>query len=534
MCTILKLLSKLVPEIHMLEVLRKIIIPALVVLVLTVINSTDYLALTPQIQKIFGMLLWLSGAYFFNKLFRVIVWESIVTNNIGHHPPKLLTDFFSAVVYFIACAVIFSNVYNQPITGFWATSGAIGIVLGFALRSLILDIFAGLAMNIDRPFSINDWIMLHGRMVDLHIIGNVKEINWRTTRILTTENVLVVVPNSRMSSAIITNLSSPEEKSRFEFTLCLDFSIPTDRGIRIINAGILDVTRCDGFLSNPRPKVRVHEIADYGVIYRVRYWLLPSKMSPNKSRHLAMTSILKQLLLSGITPTHPKLETSFSKTKKTHVNIRDSSDRKTVLSRIEIFSCLTDKEISEITESVKIQEFRAGHNIIQGGDGGDSMFVIFEGFVDVFADINRSGKEVKVASIQAGNFFGEMSLLTGEQRSATVTACTSVVAIEITKTNILPIIKHRPNIAKKIGILIEERRNKNANKATDHKIDAVEGDSSNIVDGILNFFGVTKRKIAERRQIGNRRNRHDTVSKYQHSNDLRTGKDRRSSLQRRE
>lgn len=447
----------------------------------------------PQIEKIVEVVSWLSLAYLFNKGFKIIVWDSIVSNNLGHPTPRLLTDFFSFIVYLFSIAIILSTVYEQPITGFYTTSGVVGIILGFALKSLILDVFSGLAMNIDRPFNIDQWIMLHGRRLELHIIGCVKAMNWRTTRIQTTEGVLVVVPNSHMSTAIITNLSAPEEKSRFEFTLILNFAVPIDRAIRIITAAILDVTDNNiGFLNKPKSKVRVHEIADSGIVYRVRYWLLPSKMSPNKSRHLAMTKIVQHLRLSGITPTYPKLETSFYKKldEKTIVNAGNFADKTNMLSNVEIFSSLSDNEIREIAKTLNVLEFNPGEKIVQKGDLGISMFVIFEGFVNILADIHNSGQEIKIDSLTTGEFFGEMSLLTGELRSATVIAHIPTTIFEISKNVLSPIIESRPHIATNIGKLISCRQIKNAIQANEIVANKTEQNVSSITNNILSFFKI--------------------------------------------
>src|SRR5581483_12330550 len=104
--------------------------------------------------------IWLSAAYLLNRLIQVFVWDEMVKRALGTTPPRLLSDVCGAVVYLMAITGIVGFVFNQPITGFWASSGVVGLVIGLALRNVILDVFIGLAVNIDRPYHIGDVIML--------------------------------------------------------------------------------------------------------------------------------------------------------------------------------------------------------------------------------------------------------------------------------------------------------------------------------------------------------------------------------------
>ena len=121
---------------------------------------------------------------------------------------------------------VLATVFEQSITGIWATSGVFGIVVGIALRNVILDVFIGLSMHVEQPFRLGDWVMVHQNRRDTHIIGQVIEINWRTTRLKTTEKNMIVVPNSRMGEAILTNYMKPKPHFRVDLEFVLDYSVP--------------------------------------------------------------------------------------------------------------------------------------------------------------------------------------------------------------------------------------------------------------------------------------------------------------------
>ncbi len=145
--------------------------------------------------------LWLAGAYLLVRLTNLLFWEGIVARGIGRPVPRLLKDSLGLFVFLLAVAGIVGIEFRQSIVGIWATSGAIGIVLGIALRNIILDIFTGLAVNFDHSYRIGDWVDLFERGFPT-IRGKVIEINWRTTRIETEERRVMVVPNSKMGEML--------------------------------------------------------------------------------------------------------------------------------------------------------------------------------------------------------------------------------------------------------------------------------------------------------------------------------------------
>jgi len=431
-----------------------------------------------QSRKILGYIvqigIWLASAFLLNRLLHVFLWQMVAERALGGPIPRLIKDVVGALIYLVAITGIVRFVFEQPVTGIWATSGALGLVIGFALRSMILDVFSGLAINVDRPYAIGHWIMLHGRQLELHLIGNVTEINWRTTRLRTTDNNLIVVPNSVMARSTITNFMLPDAKSRLELFFPLDYSVPSERALRVLTAGVRAVVGQRGLLENPRPKIRINIINEMGVEYRVRYWILPAKMSPNRSRHTVITSILEHLQHAGLTLAYPKRDIFHAEMPQRQLDAASLSDRVALLSRVELFAPLEPPELEQLARDIGQRDFAEGEELIRRGESGDSMFVLVEGLVYVYADVKGDGTEVKVAQIVPGQFFGEMSLLTGEARSATVTAASSAVAYEITKDDMSTLLGKRPDLAQSIGTIVAERKLRNQAAGSETTVEAAE------------------------------------------------------------
>ena len=429
--------------------------------------------------------IWLTSAFFVNRLLSVFFWEMGVERAIGQPVPRLVKDILALLIFLVALSGIISFVFHQPVTGLWATSGAVGLVVGFALRSMILDVFSGLAFNIDRSYRIGDWVQLHGRQLNLHIVGRIEEINWRTTRLRTTANNMVVVPNSVMGQTIVTNFMTPEPESRLELFFTLDFSVPTERALRVIDAAIKAVSGPGGPLEEKPAKVRVNGVSSVGVEYCVRYWIVPADVSPRKSRHLVISSVLGHLKSAGLMLAYPKGDIFTAEMPTRQLDANSAADLRALVSRIELFSHLEDEELALLTETITRRVYSEGDHLIERGATGDSMFILVEGLVYVYADVAGDGQEIKVAQIIPGQFFGEMSLLTGEARSATITAASGAVAYEIGKDAMAKLLERRPKLAEVMSGIIAERKLRNEQALNEASCEEKEEHKTSVAGQIL-------------------------------------------------
>ena len=394
--------------------------------------------------------LWLVLAWLTVRLIDVIVWRGIVGPRLGGKVPRLLKDVVAAIVFLIALSGILGVVFDLDVTGLWATSGVVGLVVGLAMQSMIADVFSGIALNIDRPFKIGDWVRIHYRGRE-QLIGEVIETNWRSTRLRTVDGLMLVVPNGQIATMVVANLTSPLERSRFSLYFCLDFGVPTSRALRILEAG---VRSAEGVLAKPAPKVRVNSSTRYGVEYEVRYWLVPRETSPSKGRHRVGKAVLQHLHSAGLTLAYEKHDVFTAEMPQRQLDTR--SDCGAIVHRVDLFQDLDEDELASLCASLDAQQLPRGANVVAAGDSGDSMYIVVEGLLEVFALVD--GVELKVGRITPGEFFGEMSLLTGEPRSATVRAATEVVLFEIRKDNLLPLFEARPALATSITEKVAERK----------------------------------------------------------------------------
>jgi len=443
--------------------------------------------------------IWLSAAYFVNRLAIILVWDRLAARAIGAAVPQLLRQVCTLFIYIIAVMGIVGIVFGKSITGFWATSGAVGLIIGFALRSIILDVFTGLAVNIERPYKIGDWIMVHRQLKEQNIIGRILEINWRTTRIETEENNIVIIPNGVLGALTTTNFWSPGLASRFETTFCLDFSMPAERARRVLLAGVKAALGEDGLLERPDPHVLIESTGPLGVEYTVRFWATPwAGTTPSIARDRVTTSILEHLQQAGMTLAYPKEDIFYEKMPVRHLDVRSVDDRGQLLARIELFEHLDEGEVEIVATNMRQHIYEQGETLVEKGNEGDSMFILVEGLLYVFLDIRGSGEETKVAQLVPGQFFGEMSLLTGELRSATIKAATDAVAYEITKDTMNILFENRPETAQMISKVVAERRLRNIQAEEAVPPEEKEVQTENLAQQILNRVKLFFRSIFEK------------------------------------
>ncbi len=451
-----------------------------------------------QSQKVLGYAIqigiWLSAAHFLNRLIVVFFWDGLIQKTIGAPIPRLIKDVLTIILYIIALTGIVGIVFNKSVTGFWATSGAVGLILGFALRNMILDVFTGIAINIDRPYKLGDWIMTHGSNPQQNITGQVVEINWRTTRLYTEDDSIVILPNSILGIMVVTNLWGGGPESRFETTFCLDFSIPTERACRILLAGAKAVVGQRKICEDPEPRVIASGTNSLGVEYKVRYWMSPwgDGITEGAGRNLITKSILEHLTQAGITPAYPKQDLFYAKMPARHLDSKTLEDRTELLGRTELFKHLDVNDLKTLADNMKQRNFNKGEKLITQSDAGDSMFILSEGLLYAFISTNNHEMELKVGQIIPGEFFGEMSLLTGEPRSATIIAMTDVVAHEVTKDNINSLLTKRPEIAVTISKVVAERRVRNSQKMAtatpEERNEETESLAKQIMNKMKSFF----------------------------------------------
>jgi small-conductance mechanosensitive channel/CRP-like cAMP-binding protein len=400
-------------------------------------------------RYVIGICLWLTLAWCVIRIIDVVIWPVFVEQRLGYAMPRLLKDFARLVVVVTAIGVIISVVFEKSITGFLAASGVVGLVLGFALRNMIADFFSGIALNLERSFTVGDRVQIEGS----DLTGDVVEINWRTTVIKNFTGNYLIIPNSRMATMQVENFHKPERAHYNWHFLTLDFDVPIERAERILLAALKPAVASFGVTETPIARVRLpnERGMEYIVVYQVPEYRFRGRM-----RAAVMRSIMHHFTVAGIRPVYPK-HNIYTGDMPLLLS-QQQPDPLALLRRVPIFTALDESEQTALATRLTLHLFNAGEAIVEQGEVSASMYIVAEGLLYVYITQAESGALLKVAELIPGQFFGEIALLTGEPRSATVKAETEAVVYEITKEDMELLFDKRPEVAEQLARIIAQHR----------------------------------------------------------------------------
>jgi small-conductance mechanosensitive channel len=349
--------------------------------------------------------------------------------------PVILQD---AIV--IGLILLASTFLSQQLV---TTSAVSAVVLGFALQDTLGNAFAGLAIQSEKPFQVGHWIRVGEHE------GRVADVTWRATKLRTKAGNLVILPNNVVSKEPIVNYSEPTAPFRLEVEVGASYLVPPNK----VKAALMEaLRRSSRVMPTPTPEVLLVAFADSAITYRVRFWI-EDYSADELSRDEVRTAIYYSFQRHDIEIPWP-IQIEYSKEwKEPDVNDKVAEEER-LLADVDLFAALAPELRHQIAVSAPMAVYGSGETVVRQGEAGQSMFVVLSGSVSVILEPSRQ----EVARIQRGGYFGEMSLLTGEPRSATVLAVGDVVVVEIAADLFRRIAAVHPEAIEKIGMAAVVRK----------------------------------------------------------------------------
>ncbi|HSK39386.1 MAG TPA: mechanosensitive ion channel family protein [Arenibaculum sp.] len=371
--------------------------------------------------------------------------------------PRLLRDLARFALFGLAAVAILAFVFDQSVTALVATSSVVIAVLGFALRNMIADIFSGIALNAEHPYRIGDWVELQPGTV-----GRVEEINWRATRLITNDGNAMIVPNGLVAGSRFLNLSQPLSRFRAALHVTLDPNVPSARVRRVLMTALLDAR---DILQDPRPDVVLDSLNEHGATYLARYWV-PSYGEAVACRDAVTASVLRRLQEARLEPAAPRRDLVH----RTDANRRDprkdahddglDGTLVPLMRRIDLFRAFSQDELEGLAASMVRHAVAGDSALVRQGETGSSLFLLAEGVLDVTTV--EDGIDLRLDRLLPGDVFGEVSLLTGQPRAASVTTACDAVVYELTRDHVGPLLRRRPELAADLAELMAARLRHNA------------------------------------------------------------------------
>lgn len=366
--------------------------------------------------------------------------------------PKIVRDINAGFTYFVAIMVLLGGA-GVKIESLLTTSALLTAVLGFALQDTLGNLFAGLALQAQRPFAVGDWIHVEGGTAPP---GRVLEINWRATKVLTLDQVEVSYPNSVLAKTPVTNFSLPTTVARRNLYLHASYSHAPDHVCELMVAA---TESAKGVLAEPPPTAVVSNFDASGVQYWVRFFI-----DDWAKRDLVDSEVWARLWYvldrEGVEipyPTQSLYLHEVSDASADRERERSVAHRQEALGEVDFLRALQPDDVRSLAEKLRVRHYGPGETVLSQGDDGESFFLIQAGQVSVHLTSN-DGSTNEVAQLRQGQFFGEMSLMTGEKRTATVKAESRVELYEIDHESFASVLLGHEAVAKQMSAILAERQ----------------------------------------------------------------------------
>jgi small-conductance mechanosensitive channel len=383
----------------------------------------------------------LSGLFLFEVLLRRLEVAGI------------LQDILIGLGY-IAWGLVRLRYAGMDLSGLVTTSAVVTAVLAFSLQDTLGNLLSGLALELDNSFDIGDWLSVDGT------VGRVVAIRWRSTSLETRNGETVVIPNAVLMksrfSVIGRRIGQPLQWRRWIW-FNVEYNVSPGRVVQIVEA-VLTQSECPGVAKDPPPSCLLMEFDRSSARYGLRYWLTRIE-ADDATDSIVRTHVFSALQRAGIRIAIPDQNIHLIKEGEKHDEVRRAREhdrRMNVLRRIDLFAALNDDELFRLADRLTYAPFARGETITHQGNVAHWLYILADGEVDAYRE-SPEGRSRWVQTMSACSAFGEMGLMTGAARSATVIAKTDVECYRLDKTVFESVLQSRPELADAISKVLATR-----------------------------------------------------------------------------
>jgi small-conductance mechanosensitive channel len=427
------------------RILRNWIFPSLALFVLLV--QVIRLPRTDVRVNISETLLWITVIYSALTLLNVILFEDAPEGSWQAKVPQLLRDLGRFILVLVGSAIVLSTVWGADLGGLLTALGVGSLVIGLALQDSLGNIFSGVSLLFEQPFSIGDWIQVGDSL------GKVIEINWRSVHLFTSDNDLLVVPNSELAKGTFTNFSRPTRIHVRKVEISFSYDDPPNKVRQVLQQVALEI---EGVLSNPQPQVEITSYGDFSINYQVELFAPNYEVSAAilnefnnriwyavKRHHLTMPYPIQSEV--PYEPAKPTLE------EQQVFNLQ-------ALQTTSGFAGLKPTVLQAILNHSLVQDYARHETVLKEGETLPGLYLILEGKVNLMLT-DSSGHLRTIGVLSAGEVFGEKaSLLSDKTIDITVRAAEDLRVLLIDTDTLQLTLEHSPRLAQELGEVMELRR----------------------------------------------------------------------------
>ena len=428
---------------------------------------------TPYILEIHGLVMLLCWA----NMVAYLLVDTWLHHRMKGKVPSFLRDLLLLGVYLFFGATALRVIFDINMASILTTTTVLTAALAFAMQTSLANIISGFQIQADEAFRRGTWVWIKEK----DITGEIVNVGFRYSTIRTLEDHLVHVPNHYMTQNVVHSIGRrPDRPPPVNLKVLLDYAFPPERAKAILLGALRDEP---GILREPAPWVKVDGFMDSGIHYNLSFYL-DDYATLLEARDRVLRRVWYAVTREGQTFPYPHRE--IVRKEPAPPFRMDADAIRGSLRGIGILSPLGEEDLDALVPHVRLRVYGRGETVVRQGEEGDSLFIDLSGNLEVSVDGQTVG------SLSGGDFFGEMSLLTGEKRRATVTAVDEVRLVEISKEAIGPIIRSSPSVLEGLSAALENRLQKILSA---QQVRNVANEASSLSDALLNklkrFFGIS-------------------------------------------
>ncbi|MBI3994361.1 MAG: mechanosensitive ion channel [Nitrospirae bacterium] len=438
--------------------------------------SVPRMYVPPDLMIGVRVLFWTGASFFVLKLLDLLLIESFLIRKKALHIPQLLRMLIFLSLFVTSLLFVLRLVLDINLIALIALPTVATAVVGFSLKDTLTRLFDGIALG--RVMRTGDWVGILGRE------GQVVQIDLSHLTLRTREDDHLLIPNNSVSQQEIINYSKPSTRHACSVAVEAAYKDPPLKVQEVLQNVARSVP---GVMTYPAPKAFVEAYRESGMQYRLKFW------AEDYSEHLRLQSeVLSYIWYAfqrqGIEIPYP-VRTIQIQPATAGPEARNDIVQK--LRRVDFLSVLPDADLEILAGKVRRRSYLIGERVIEEGEPGEEFFFIERGTARVRV---KDSDDPKVAELAAADFFGEISLLTGEPRSATVVAASELQVLVIDKACFQEILFRNPSLAEAIGETLSRRRaDLTVVREKIRPASAAEPAAktrTNLADRIKRFFGI--------------------------------------------
>jgi small-conductance mechanosensitive channel/CRP-like cAMP-binding protein len=375
-----------------------------------------------------------------------LVFDILITRYFQF--PTILRDIILFVAFVIALMTILQQ-SGANLVSLVTTSAVLTAVVGLSLQAPIANLFAGLSLQLDRTIVVGDWIKIEER------IGRIEKISFRATTISTRDDDWISFPNSYFMQHAVMNYSRPSLRHRMWCEVGFHYRHPPNEVKRIVEGA---VRGCPGVLEDPAPLLVIKSFADSSINYALLYYITDFARDVMIDSDVR-TRIWYAAQRGGLEIPFPIRTVNMTQvtadTERQHAE-RELEAARLALAKIDLFKNLEESDLDLIARGMKRRLYSAGEVLVHQGAPGSSLFLVADGLIDVKLSVD--GVERRLATLEAGDILGELSLMTGEPRAATCIAVTDARVHEVDHELVELLLSAKPALAEGFSVILAQRR----------------------------------------------------------------------------